>query len=559
MPLAGEGENIEPVARVQIPGANEVELAGDWAFMSVEKAADGGEGGGLVIVNIADPTRPFVQGRWNASSAGITDAGYADVDLSPDGNLAVLTNSHCSDCKEGVVAWAVLIDVSDKSKPKLLGKVVDDATMDYVHTSTLDGDTLYLNPQVAPFYPQPGNAHITVVDISNPAQPVKTGVIAPPGADAGLAHDSYVDHRPDGKTLLYAASINKSDVIDITDPLDSTWLQSATSTYTLSHDVQPNHDRSIILVDDEGLAGGQLDESVSACGKVGSGPASLDSGSIHFLRAAPDGTFANGGAVHLGTFNAPTNVNQGACVAHVFWQAPDENRLTQAFYRTGAFVLDFEDPSNPQMLGWFVAEGGSIYWSNKPHRGYLYASDMEHGLDILKYTGEGGTRWPATAGPAEVQRSARQGVPYVPIAGVATPTPTATPPATAGPSSQPTPSGSTSGGSASDGGANGGQPVRELGRLRLALTLKRVPGRVGRKTRLTVAFTDAAGDRVGRVSVRRATSKRARILVRGIAVAGRYGWTLKAGKRTRRRGSVGVQKASGLALSANATLVARAR
>ena len=413
VPLAGKGENIQPIARVNLEGANEVELAGDWAFVSLD-ATDAGSGG-LGIVNVADPQRPFVQSVWRASDAGIVDASFGDVDLSADGNLAVLTNAHCDECAEGEVVRVALLDVSDKSRPRLVGRIVDDASMDYVHTSTLDGTTLYLNPQVAAFYPQPGNAHISVFDVSDPSRPVKQGVIAPPGADAGLAHDSYVDHRPDGKTLLYAASVHKSDVIDITDPLKSNWLQSATSEYTISHDVQPNHDRSVLIVDDEGAAGGQLDESVSACGKVGDGPASVDSGSLHFFRAAPDGTFADGGVVHLGTFNAPTNVNTGACVAHVFWQAPDENRLTQAYYRTGAFVIDFEDPSAPRMLGWFLADGGAMYWSNKPHRGYLYASNMEGSLDILRYTGEGGTRWPATAGPAEVQRAARQGVPYVPV------------------------------------------------------------------------------------------------------------------------------------------------
>ena len=416
VPLSGKGENIAGVARVPIAGVNEVELAGDWAFVSVDKAADGGKGGGLVIVNIAHPKRPFVQSRWMGSDSGITDAAFGDVDLSADGNLAALTNAHCSSCAEGKVPWVVLIDISDKSHPKLVGKIIDDATMDYVHTSTLDGHLLYTNPQVAAFYPQPGNAHITVFDISDPANPVKKGVIAPPGADAGLAHDSYIDHRPDGKSLMYAASVHKSDVIDVTNPLQSNWLQSTTSpNYTISHDVQPNFDRSIIIVDDEGAAGGQLDESVSACGKAGSGPASVDSGSVHFFQAAPDGTFAAGGALRLGSFNAPTNVNTGACVAHVFWQAPNENRLTQAYYRTGAFIIDFSDPANAKMLGWFLPEGGAEYWSNKPHRGYLYASDMEHGLDILRYTGEGGKRWPATAGRAEVQRAARQGVPYVKV------------------------------------------------------------------------------------------------------------------------------------------------
>jgi hypothetical protein len=418
-----QGENIAGVARVPFPGANEVELAGDWAFVSVDKGATGNADGGLVIVNIADPEHPYVESSWyGKADSNISDVLPGDVDLSPDSNLAVLTNAHCNTCAN----WVFLIDTSDKAHPHLVGKIKDDATMDYVHTSTMDNKLLYLNPQVAAFYPQPQHAQITIFDISNPANPVKKGTVAPPAADVGLAHDNYIDHRPDGKTLMYAASVHKSDVIDITNPFASTWLQTTTSpNYTISHDVQPNFDRSIIVVDDEGAAGGQLDNRVSACGKVGAGPASVDSGSVHFFMAAADGTFQANGAARLGSFNAPANVNTKECVAHVFWQAPNENRLTQAYYRTGAFVLDFNPiasagglpgPIEPKMLGWFLPVGGAMYWSNKPHNGYMFASDMLHGLDVLKYTGEGGTRWPATAGPAEKQRSARQGVPYVPIA-----------------------------------------------------------------------------------------------------------------------------------------------
>jgi hypothetical protein len=528
VPLAGKGENIQPIARVKIDRVNEVELAGDWAFLSVDKS-DAGEGG-LAIVNIADPTKPFIEGRWRAESAGLRDAAYGDIDISPNGNLAVLTNAHCSTCAEGAVAWAVLIDTTDKKNPKLLGKVIDDGATDYVHTSTLDNKTLYMNPQVAAFYPQPGNSHVTVVDISDPANPVIKGTIEPPGADLGLAHDSYIDHRPDGKTLMYAASVHKTDVIDVTDPLNSSWLQTSLSTYTISHDVQPNHDRTIIVVDDEGALGGQLDERVSVCGKAGSGPASLDSGSVHFFSAAADGTFASLGALHLGSFNAPTNVNTGACVAHVFWQAPNENRLTQAYYRTGAFVLDYENPADPKMLGWFLAEGGAEYWSNKPHRGYMFASDMEHGLDILRYTGEGGAKWPTTSGPAEIQRSARQGVPYVPIPGAAT-------------AALPKP----------------GTSATSLGEFKFTARVKRVPGKSGKRTSLALGFTDSKGKSVGKLSVRRAAAKKASVAVRGVAVTGSYRWTLKAGKKVVARGRFTVRRKAGLSLSPGAKLAATAK
>jgi LVIVD repeat len=545
VPLAGKGENFQPIARVKVPRVNEVEMAGDWAFLSQDQGEDvGADGeGGLVIVNVANPEKPFVEGQWHAEQAGIEDAAYGDVDVSPDGNLAVLTNAHCLSCKEGEVAWAVLIDTTDKAHPKFLGKIVDDATMDYVHTATLDNKTLYLNPQVAAFYPQPGNAHITVFDISDPTHPVKKGVVAPPGADLGLAHDSYIDHRPDGKTLMYAASVHKSDVIDVSDPLKSTWLQTATSTYTISHDVQPNHDRSVIIVDDEGAAGGQLTERVSACGKAGAGPVSVDSGSVHFYAADPDGTFANGGAVHLGSFNAPTNANTGACVAHVFWQAPNENRLTQAYYRTGAFAIDFNDPADPKMLGWFLADGGAEYWSNKPHRGYMFASDMEHGLDILRYTGEGGAKWPTTSGPAEIQRSARQGVPYVPIT-----RPGATPGAAPTPITGPLPA--PSGKAASS---------RSLGRFSFTARVKRVPGKSGRRTKLTFTLSRISGKKAGSVSVRRVARRKTSVKVSGVAVTGRYRWTLKAGRKVLARGKFTAKRANGLSLSPGATLAARAR
>lgn len=535
VPFAGEGENLEPVVRVKVDRANEVELAGDWAFLSHD-SGDEGEGG-LAIVNIKDPSKPFIEGRWNAAMAGL-EGSYGDVDLSPDGRTAYLTNAHGSVTEH----WVAILDVTDKSKPRLIGKIDDDDTMDYVHTANVDNDLIYLNPQVAPFFPQPGNAHITVFDISDPAKPVKKGTIATATSDTSLAHDSYVDHRPDGRTLLYGASIFQTDVWEVTAPGQATFMQTIRGDQTISHDVQPNHDRTVIVVDDEGLLGGQLDENVSACSGVGAGPAKVNSGSVHFYPAAPDGSFADGGLVKLGSFNKPPNVGTGACVAHVFWQAPDENRLTQAYYRQGTSVLDFSDPSDPQEIGNFITENTPRYWSFKPHKGFLYGSNMEDGLDIFKYTGEGGKRWPATAGPAEVQRSARQGVPYVPIAGVETPTVPNAPGAPGSPGAPATPVVADK---------------RKLGRFSFKARAKRVSGRRGSKQQLLLGFIDGKGKSVGKIRIARRAGGATTVRVKGIGVVGKYRWILKSRGKAVGRGTFTVKRSSSkLKLSATAKILA---
>jgi len=523
-PLAGTGENIQPIARVKVPGANEVELAGDWAFVATDEVEEAG--GGLTIVNIADPTHPYVQSVWDSRKVEIPDFSAGDVDLSADGNLAVLSNAHGSATDEAG-AWVALIDVRDKSHPKLVGQIKNDSDVTYVHTSTLDGTTLFTNPSTWLGSPQPGASHVTVFDVSDPANPVKKAKIASPTSEAGFAHDITLDHRPDGKTLMYAASVHFSDVFDATNPLAPTHLQTiATTDGNVSHDVQPNFDRTMLILTDENLAG-QVEPSAAACGKAGSGPASVDVGSVHFHAANPDGTFANEGLTRLGTFYGPPMLAAGYCIAHVIWQAPSENKLTQAYYDAGAWIIDFDDPADAKALGWFKAEEGGTYWANKPHNGYLYASGYggaTGSLDVLRYTGAG---WPATAGPAEVQRAARHGVPYVPLAGASAPP--APPKASI---------------------------ERAIGRFAFTARARRVPGRKRARTTLTVTFVKG-GKVVGRVRTKRAAGRTTTVKVRGVAEAGVYRWTLKARRKVLARGTLKVVKKAGLSLSPGATVAAR--
>jgi len=550
-PLAGTGVNIEPISTLEIDDSqkNELEMAGDYAYVDYDDGMD--------IVDISDPTKPKTVGELKCTGSG------GDIDISPDAKIAVRATAHGTPCR-GAGTAATIIDISNKTAPRIIGKIdIDpDKVIDYVHTVTLDNNILYLNPQTAAFYPNE-QPEIRVFDISNPAKPVDKGSVSFTPAVQAVAHDSYVDHRPDGKDLLYAASVHTTDVFNVDVPWEATMMQRTVQPdMTISHQVQPNFDRSLLIVADESAAG---DSSGGfACGKAGTGPAAVDIGSTHFFEAADDGTFANGGANAVGSYNKEYRRTEGYCTAHVFWPAPDQNRLTQAWYTEGARIIDFTDPANPTEIGSFVADKPTMYWSVKPHRGYLFATDMDRGLDILRYTGEGGGKWPATSGPAEAQRAQIQGVPYVPLAGTSR-----------GGGPLPAPKGGTGGGTGGSGGSTGGPGgtgpggfARAIGRIRFTMKVKGLNRR--RRNVLRLTFYNAKKKKVGStVRLKKRGGKRGvtRIRVTGAAVAGTYRWVLRrhleGRKRTRskvvKRGRITVKPVAGMTLSQPHTIYARAR
>src|SRR4051812_35394708 len=197
-PLAGTGENIQAIANLQVSDGlkTELELAGDYAYIA--------DDAGVAIVNISDPLNPTLEGQWKCQG------GWGDIDISPDATLAVVANVFGGDNCPFSGSGATLIDISNKKHPKTLAAINTDDQIEYVHTVTLDGHLLYLNPDVYAGYTQ-RHAHVAVYDVSNPAAPVRKGFVEFPNPLA-VAHDTFIDHRPDGKSLMYAASWHATDV-----------------------------------------------------------------------------------------------------------------------------------------------------------------------------------------------------------------------------------------------------------------------------------------------------------------------------------------------------------
>lgn len=503
-PLTGEGAGMRIVGNLPIDpsdvAASDLELHGDFAFI-------GSYSEGLVIADISEPTRPRRVGTFRCGGGS-----QYDVQLSGDANLVLLTtDSPGASCLPAGKSGSMVLDATDRANPRLVSLV---ETPVGSHTHTLDDRTLYINN-----YPT-SYSKLETFDLTDPANPRKLGELSFGGQDS--VHDSYVDHRPDGRTLLYAASIGFTDVIDVTDPAKPALLQRlADPTVSISHQAEPNHARDVLVVTDEFLGG----QDAPLCGQLpvrpGEGLLTIpsvgdptDLGALHFYRLAADGTMVDGGRGpgKVGTYNLPLALNpSGGCTVHVFWQAPDVNRLVTAWYGRGTHVVDFSDPSQPRNLGHFVATGANT-WAAKPHRvggkAYVFTGDINRGMDVLEFTGEG---WPATAPAQEEQRRRIQGLPA---------------PAPAGPSTKPVPTKAT--------------------RRGVAFSRRvRVPAARARRVTLTVTFRDTRDRVVSKLRFRVRPGRVATLRARIRAKAGRYRYVVRRGDRGRvlARGTLRVRAA----------------
>lgn len=502
-PLTGEGEQFEIIGTHNIPegSGTDLEVHGDYAYVAYF--------GGMVIVDISDPRAPRRVGTLECAGGG------HDIALNPDATIAYFAaDDSLGECGEG--QGTAIVDVSDKTRPRVLSHV---STPEGSHTVTVDGHVLSSNNYAS--------ENVYLFDVSDPRNPKELAATTTPGPSA--FHDAYFHHRPDGKAYLYGASGEGHDIFDVTDPAKPAHLERVSDPeVSFSHQLEPNHDGSVIIASDEWMGGG----TAGACGKIlppGADPVPVagvasDLGAYSFYAA--DGGRFRGAPVgeKLGTFNLPFDAPQtSGCTSHVFWQAPDQNRMVAGWYVKGARVVDFSDPAASTEVGHFIPTGADV-WAAKPHRGLIFTGDLERGMDILRYTGEG---WPATAGPAEDQRLTWHGFARL------------TPPSPAAPSTAPP----------------AAPAAKAYGRFNLRVKV-RLPRRG--KSRLVVSFIDEGAAVVARA---RATKRGGRQTLRlsGVAEAGRYRYVVRRGTRVVRRGRFAVRPRAGVSLPAGRAMRARAR
>ena len=515
-PLEGEGENMKIVANLDLGGgAEEIELAGDFAYLTGPE--------GLHIVDISNPLAP-------KQVSSICQGGFGDVGINSTATIAILAaDGNAGECVPADAtgnSGVVVVDISNKRKPVFQSFI---AVPQGAHTATLDNDVVIINQ-----YDQ----NYRKAEFFSIADPKAPKLIATVPIDGTAFHDSWVNRRPDGKTLLYAASISAADVLDITDPAKPQKLQRIYDPEVgIQHETQINFTRDIIMTSDE-YGGGAAGPT---CGKSPTADATYmapvvgapqDYGALHFYKATETGLFSLEGVDKLGTFNIPFQQNSDAlngCTAHVYEQAPDANRLSIAWYGRGTRIVDFSEMP-PKQIGYFIPTDANT-WSAKPHRGYIFTSDLARGMDVLQFTGEG---WPKTAGPAEVVRAAEMGRT---LDGAPAPKPVA--PA-GGNNAAPTPTG------------------RQIGRFTVRFRKGKVPGSKRKKSALVVTVYDAANRVVARAKVRKRGGRLA-LRLTGTGEVGGYKYFVRRGKKVLAKGGFSVKPTAGAKLAANRRMALRAR
>ena len=209
-----------------------------------------------------------------------------------------------------------------------------------------------------------GGLHI--MDISNPLNPTLLGFFS----EDGYTHDAQVvnyigpDGQYAGKEIAFACNENTVTIVDVTDPTDATMIAAegySTSAYT--HQGWLTEDHRYFVVGDE------LDEQSSG----------INTRTYFF---------------NVEDLNNPfleyTYVGSNAAIDHNLYIK--DGIAYQSNYRAGLRLLDVNNPTNPQEVGFidiYPSSNSAAFngtWSNYPYfaSGVVAVSHIEEGLFLVQ-------------------------------------------------------------------------------------------------------------------------------------------------------------------------------
>ena len=390
---------------------------------------------GMQIVDITNPRKPQPAGHFDCN------IGQGDVQVFRQGSRWLATYTADNGYPSGGACFrqagakrgssgTFIVDVSNPSKPRAIGFL---PVLLGSHNITVHPGGRFLYNSDSEF---PGRGQVEVWDIIQPAKPklVRIADLLPQtGALNDLPSSSHdITFNADG-SRAYVAALTYSVVLDTTAPgapKAISWIVDPA--ITLHHQADP-----VVLQ----TPAGPLTFLVVTDEMGGGAENNCPGGGLHVFHITGPLELA---PVKVGAFFAPFygQTPKGACTSHVLRMHPDEMIMTIGWYGLGSRVIDISglvglaagtEEASPINVGAGMREVGyfrftdSNTWTAKTNRierdgsFYLYANDLNRGLDVLHYTppteamlsrGPGGIdagRWltPAQALQQKLSRSSR--------------------------------------------------------------------------------------------------------------------------------------------------------
>jgi hypothetical protein len=358
---------------------------------------------GWSIVDVTDPKNPkflkTIPGPDNTWTIQMTLHDNIMVTALEKGALGWGTDP-AKPNEEGVLVW----DIGDPVNPKQLSHWKTGATGTH-RNSYPGGKYAYLAAAMPGF-----SSHIlAILDISDPAHPKEAGRWWMPGQKNGEPKPEGPEGfhgpamiSPDGKTaaMAYSPALVNLDISDIANPkligkLTFSPPFNAVGAPSL-HTVLPLWDRNLVYVNSEAIAE-RCNEGLNFAGLVDNrNMARPRLISLFPLPVPPKGAPYKNFCEKGGRFG-PHNVNQEIHLPDV--EQPG-NLIYLTYFNAGLRVFDIKDPLLPTETGWFIPPQPAERAGALPRdlvtqiedvlvdtRGYIYVTDKQWGLWVLRYTG----------------------------------------------------------------------------------------------------------------------------------------------------------------------------
>ena len=370
-----KSDNVTLVEQIKYTGGTELAAKGNFLYAGEFNGRDDRnekpKKGGIRIFKLSDSGVPM--------QVGFLKCPGNDNDVEVINKNLIVVAYHNNVCDESGTDGMLVVDVSNKSRPQVIGKLtLPSGGSAHTLNPYPGGKYVYINPGGLP---SNGGGIEYIVDISNPKKPKIASQFGPAeGNHRSGCHDMAFSFRNDRK-LAFCPGYQHVSIWDVSDPLTPVVVSQITNpAIEFDHFALPSPDGNLLAIDDEAFAAHECASGQSPTGRVWIYDITNPEAPVMQSSFAPP---RGGDDTELGTY--PGWIKSW-CLSHGLHWKRNSNDLAVTWFTGGVSVLNLDDPTAPEEVAHYMAPTSATYsvlWK----RGRLYTNDTYRGLEMFEVSG----------------------------------------------------------------------------------------------------------------------------------------------------------------------------